>query len=385
MVRSPALSWNLALDGLVVAAAVGSVVGALIRQPEATGVALWSESLTLGLAVLLLLGRRRFPFAAPAVMWVVCASLSFANGALIANSPVVFAAGMGAALLLGNLRSDRLARAGLGLVVVGAAIVVEHQPGHDLATLVFTPLLFVIAWLSGHALRLRSTQTQAAEERAARAERERETATRLAVAQERARIARELHDVVAHALSVMVLQVGVVRRRTPAEQAESREALGNVERAGRAALTEMRRLLDAMRSEDDALELGPQPGLSDLTDLVDEVRSTGLDVRLTVRGEPAALPAVLDLSAYRIVQEGLTNALKHAHAQRVDVDVRIEPEDLSIEVRDDGRGSATNGVDPGYGLVGIRERVSLLGGEMSAGPHPGGYLLQARLPCETTS
>ena len=385
MVRSPALSWNLALDGLVVAAAVGSVAGALIRQPEATGVALWSESLTLGLAVLLLLGRRRFPFAAPAVMWVVCASLSFANGALIANSPVVFAAGMGAALLLGNLRSDRLARAGLGLVVVGAAIVVEHQPGHDLATLVFTPLLFVIAWLSGHALRLRSTQTQAAEERAARAERERETATRLAVAQERARIARELHDVVAHALSVMVLQVGVVRRRTPAEQAESREALGNVERAGRAALTEMRRLLDAMRSEDDALELGPQPGLSDLTDLVDEVRSTGLDVRLTVRGEPAALPAVLDLSAYRIVQEGLTNALKHAHAQRVDVDVRIEPEDLSIEVRDDGRGSATNGVDPGYGLVGIRERVSLLGGEMSAGPHPGGYLLQARLPCEATS
>src|SRR5262249_20577192 len=160
-------------------------------------------------------------------------------------------------------------------------------------------------WLLGFALRERGQQAEDAEERAAEAEREREAAARLAVAEERARIARELHDVVAHAMSVMVLQVGAVRHRLPAELEQARKALSDVERAGRTALTEMRRLLGAMRSDHDELELAPQAGLGSLDSLLDEVRRAGLPVDLHVEGEPYALPAALDLSAYRIVQEGL--------------------------------------------------------------------------------
>ena len=153
----------------------------------------------------------------------------------------------------------------------------------------------------------------------AQAERDREVAARIAVAEERARIARELHDVVAHAVSVMVLQVGAVRHRMPASDTENREALGNVEQAGRAALAEMRHLLDAMRREGDEVELVPQRGLGDLDALVDEVRASGLEVQVKVLGEPTVLPSTLDLSAYRIVQEALTNTLKHARARRADV------------------------------------------------------------------
>jgi signal transduction histidine kinase len=257
---------------------------------------------------------------------------------------------------------------------------------------VFTPLLFAVSWVAGFALRDRTIRTEAAEDRASQAERERESAARLAVAEERTRIARELHDVVAHALSVMVLQVSVVRRRRAADE-ETLEALGNVEQAGRAALVEMRRLLDAMRSEGDPMQLGPQPGLGDLDALLDEVRSTGLDVRLRVHGEQFDLSPVLDLSAYRIVQEGLTNTLKHAHARRADVDLSYRATDLVVEVSDDGRGPGSNGSRSvgngstsgmGHGLVGIRERVNIFGGEMSAGPRTSigqdGFVLRARLP-----
>ena len=158
--------------------------------------------------------------------------------------------------------------------------------------------------------------------RATQAEREREAAARIAVAEERARIARELHDIVAHAVSVMVLQVGVVRHKLPEELAEEADALRGVEQTGRAALAEMRRLLGAMRSEDGEAELSPQPSLERLDALAEEVGRAGLPVRVHVEGEPVRLPRAIDLSAYRIVQEGLTNALKHAHAGHADVTVR---------------------------------------------------------------
>ena len=160
------------------------------------------------------------------------------------------------------------------------------------------------------------------------------------MAEERARIARELHDIVAHAVSVMVLQVGAVRHRLPDSLAEDGEALRGVEQTGRTALAEMRRLLGAMRREGDDLELAPQPGLDGLDALLDEVGRAGLPVRLHVDGEPVPLPRALDLSAYRIVQEGLTNALKHAHASHADVIVRYRPDELRIEVRDDGDGGS---------------------------------------------
>ena len=242
-----------------------------------------------------------------------------------------------AAILLGNLREARKARAGLVVVVACAGTVVYNDPTHSVGSLFFVPVLFAVGWLVGFALRERAEQTEAAEQRAARAERERESAARLAVAEERARIARELHDVVAHAVSVMVLQVGAVRHRMPQEAAD-REALHNVEHAGRTALAEMRRLLGAMRRDDDELDLTPQPGLDMLPGLLEDVRAAGLDVRLVVDGQPRTLPRGLDLSAYRILQEGLTNVLKHAHAQVAYVRVHYDVTQLELEVRDDGRG-----------------------------------------------
>jgi signal transduction histidine kinase len=181
---------------------------------------------------------------------------------------------------------------------------------------------------------------------------------------------------------VMVLQVGAVRHKLPDDLAEDRDALRNVEGAGRSALTEMRRLLAVMRRDGDRPELTPQPGLDRLDSLVAEIDRAGLPVDLHVDGEPFALPPGIDLSAYRIVQEGLTNALKHARASHAEVTVRYAPDEVSIEVRDDGAGAgtATNGAR-GHGLIGIGERVKLYGGEMAAGPaNGGGFRLSTRLP-----
>jgi signal transduction histidine kinase len=287
---------------------------------------------------------------------------------------------MATAFLLGNLRDALKARAGLAVVLVGAATIIYHLPGHSAAEQLFIPLVFGVSWLAGFALRERAEEAEAAEARAAAAERDRDAAARIAVAEERARIARELHDVVAHAVSVMVLQVGAVRHKLPDELEEDSEALRHVEQTGRTALTEMRRLLSAMRRDGDGVELLPQPGLEHVDTLLDEVGRAGLPVRLHVEGERFQLPRALDLSAYRIVQEGLTNALKHSGATRADVTLHYSPDELRIEVRDDGRGtSGTDGV--GHGLVGIRERVKIYRGEMSAGTMPeGGFLLDACLP-----
>jgi len=181
-------------------------------------------------------------------------------------------------------------------------------------------------------------------------------------------------------VSVMVLQVGAVRHKLPDALAEDSDALRNVEQAGRTALAEMRGLLAAMRRDGEEAELTPQPGLDGLDSLLEEIGRAGLPVQLHVDGEPVALPRGIDLSAYRIVQEGLTNALKHARATNADVTVRYRPDELQIEVRDNGHGNSTsNGL--GHGLVGVRERVKIYGGEMSAGTANGsGFILSTRLP-----
>ncbi|HET9859643.1 MAG TPA: sensor histidine kinase [Nocardioidaceae bacterium] len=370
------------IDALIVAVAAASVVGTPLREDaqRPDGALLWLETLGLALVALVLLLRRRWPFAAPAATWLLAALLSFLDGRLVVSQPGIILAGMGAALLLGNVRSDRQARTGLAIVLSAAAIVVYNDPLHSTGDFFFTPVLFVTGWMVGFALRGRAEQTEAAEQRAALAEHEREVAARIAVAEERSRIARELHDVVAHAVSVMVLQVGAVRHRMPDSEAEDREALKNVEEAGRAALAEMRRLLGAMRRDGEQAELQPQPGLGGLDALLSDVRATGLDVRLQVHGEPVDLPPALDLSAYRILQEGLTNALKHSGAQHAQVDVTYGDRDLLVKVTDDGCGHvSSDGL--GHGLVGIRERVKIYGGDMSAGTENGrGFTLSARLP-----
>jgi signal transduction histidine kinase len=371
-----------ALDLLIVLLTIGAMLEVTLRRDSegAPQTTLWFVLPAIAVLVLPLFFRRRYPFAAAAAYWLIAVALSFVDGYLVTFPTSLFLLGMAASFMLGNLRSSVAERIGLVIVYGGAATVVYNVPGHSTAELAFIPLVFVVSWLGGFALRERAQEADAAEARATEAERERDAAARIAVAEERARIARELHDVVAHAVSVMVLQVGAVRRNLPEELDEDAEALKDVEQAGRTALTEMRRLLAAMRREGDGVELAPQPGLDGVESLVEQVGRAGLPVRLHIEGERFPVPGAIDLSAYRIVQEGLTNALKHAHANQADVTVRYRLDELEIEVRDDGRGSAaSDGL--GHGLLGIRERVKIYGGEMSAGPAPeGGYLLSTRLP-----
>jgi signal transduction histidine kinase len=383
------VSWNrhvareywfeLLVGFLAVAGMVELVVGRDV--PGAPTTTLWFALPAIGILVSTLFARRRFPFAAPVAYWLLAAALTFVDGILIAFVGSLGVVGLAAAFMLGNLRDSRKAGIGLAIILASIIIVVVNIPGaQTTGDLIFIPLRFVVAWVAGYALRERAEKAEAAEERAARAEREREAAARVAVAEERARIARELHDIVAHAVSVMVLQVGAVRHKLPASLAEDSEALKAVERAGRTALAEMRRLLAAMRPDGDEAEFVPQPGLDGLDSLLDEVGRAGLPVHLHVDGEPFPLPRAIDLSAYRIVQEGLTNALKHARATAADVTVRYRADELQLEVRDDGRGSATSD-GLGHGLVGIRERVKIYGGEMTAGrATEGGFVLNTRLP-----
>jgi signal transduction histidine kinase len=372
--------FELLIGFLAIAGMLELVVGR--DSPGAPPTTLWIAIPTIAVLVLLLLARRRFPFGAPAAYWLVAAAISFGDGVLLAFVGSLGIVGLASAFLLGNLRSPLEAGAGLIIVVVGIVVVVYNIPGETASDLVFIPLRFVVAWVAGYALRERAEQAEAAEERAAHAEREREAAARIAVAEERARIARELHDIVAHAVSVMVLQVGAVRHKLSDALAEDRDALRGVERAGRTALAEMRRLLAAMRREGDEAELVPQPGLDGLDSLLHEIGRAGLPVELHVDGKPIPLPRGIDLSAYRIVQEGLTNALKHAHASDANVTVRYRPDELEIEVRDNGHGSATSD-GLGHGLIGVRERVKIYGGKMSAGTASnGGFVLSTRLPLD---
>jgi signal transduction histidine kinase len=381
--------WRLlaayGLDLLIVVAALESAIGTALRTDADApdGAMLWFEIAVIAALVLLLLARRKFPFAAPATFWIGCAAASFLDGRLISSQAGIFVVGLGSAVLLGSLRSGVQTRAGLVIVLASSAVIVYNVPTSSPDDFLYTPLIFVVGWVVGYALRDRVRQAEAAEERASRAEREREAAARVAVAEERARMARELHDVVAHALSVMVLQVGAVRRRMPASAADETEALGNVEHMGRAALAEMRRLLGALRGDADEPELTPHPGLDHLEGLADDVRATGLDVRLHVRGDQVALPHALDLSAYRIVQEGLTNAVKHSGAHHVDVTVDYAPTLVRLEVRDDGHGGSARNDGLGHGLIGIGERVKIYGGDMSAfAPATGGFVLRASLPLQ---
>ena len=380
MERLGSLARGYALEILIVLLAVESTVEVAIRHGQEPA---WFAASAIGLVVLALLGRHRFPFAAPAATWLLAASVSFIDGQLVVTTVSAFIAAMIASFLLGNLSDARQARIGLAIVVGGAAIVVYNQPGHPRTELIFIPMLFAITWFAGMALRERAGYAQAAEQRAARAEQERDAAAGVAAAEERARIARELHDTIAHAVSVMVLQAGAVRHKLPEAHAEHKNALRDVEQTGRTALSDMRLLLDAMRdSGDHGSELAPQPGLERLDRLLDEIGRSGLPVQLRVTGNRFPLPGGLNISAYRIVQEGLTNVLKHANAAEAVVSLGYAPDQLSIEIQDNGRGVAPgNGHHPGHGLIGIRERVRLYDGEMTTNtPDGGGFQLRIRLP-----
>ncbi len=218
------------------------------------------------------------------------------------------------------------------------------------------------------------------ERRVRLAERERDLVAREAVVEERARIARELHDAIAHSVSMMVVQAGAERRTLDEPAGTTHEVLETIEQIGRGALNEMRRLVGMLRS-DSVDPLTPQPGLDDLSTLVTQVREAGLPVELRIEGERRPLPVGIELSAYRIVQEALTNALKHGGDAHATVDVRYGADTLELEIVDDGRGSATQVVGGGHGLVGMRERVALYGGRLDAGRRQsGGFGVRVLLP-----
>jgi signal transduction histidine kinase len=231
-----------------------------------------------------------------------------------------------------------------------------------------------VVWYSGRRLRIRS-------ERAAQLEREQAAEARRAVAEERTRIARELHDVVAHRVSLMTVQAGAAKTVAADDPESASQAMHAVEKAGRQALDELRHLLGVLRPEADAEALGPLPGLADVPRLVDQLGAAGLDVSLTIDDGQIDLPARVDLSAYRIVQEALTNALKHAGpGARTQVRLHTDSRGVDIEVLDDGRGG-TILTGSGHGIIGMRERALLLGGRLDAGPRPGGgFQVVAHLP-----
>jgi signal transduction histidine kinase len=376
------LSRRYWFDVLVAALAVVAMLEVALGRgsPGAPRTTLWFSVPAIAILALPVFARRRFPFAGPAAYWLLAGGISAVDPLLIPYAEALFPIGMADAFLLGNLRDVRRAASGLAVVVAGAVTIVWNIPGHSASQLVFVPLEFAISWVAGFAVRERAVQAEAAESRATQAERERDTVARIAVAEERTRIARELHDIVAHAVSVMVLQVGAVRHKLPAALSEDREALMGVEQAGRAALAEMRHLLDAMREDGEGVEFGPQPGLDRLDALLRDVGGAGLPVRLQVDGDPLELPRGIDISAYRIVQEGLTNALKHAHATQAEVALSYASDQLGIEVSDNGHGAA-EGAGRGHGLIGIHERVKLYNGEMTTTTASGGgFTLTARLP-----
>ncbi|TML92681.1 MAG: sensor histidine kinase [Actinobacteria bacterium] len=315
-----------------------------------------------------LLLRRRFP-AAVLVIVVSAASLyTVVTSSHIVPLPTAIAAYTVAAQLE-RRRSLRLTAAS----AAAFALVSLSVGGFGPAIAGLIP--FAAAWVFGDNLGTRRAYTSELEEKADRLEREREVEAARAVAEEQARIARELHDVIAHNLSVMVVQAAAANDVFDARPDRAREALRTIEATGRTALGELRRLLEAVRGD---AEFAPQPGLDALDALVSQVRSSGVDVAVKVEGDPRPLPPALDLSAYRVVQEALTNTLKHAGATHADVSLRYGDDALDVEVRDNGAGIG-NGGGSGQGLIGMRERVVIFGGSLQAGPADGGgYTVAAR-------
>jgi signal transduction histidine kinase len=369
-------------DGLVLAGIGVSIAGATIGQGRLHGPEgpMWLDIVLAPVFAGPLFFRRRFPFGAPVAVGAGVVIASFADPALVPFDFVAFLAGAAAVFLLAQLRDPRQAVAGLAMAVGVEAIVVHNDPRGQLGQLIFVSLIFAIVWVLGFTLGRKFAEADEARERAVRAEHEREERARAAVADERARIARELHDVVGHSVSVMTVQASGVRRLLRPDQEREREALLIVERTGREALAEMRRMVGVLRRPEEAPALAPQPSLEHLDRLVEQAREAGLPVDLRVQGDAVELPAGVDLTAYRLVQEGLTNAIKHARASRAEVLVNYGEGAIEVIVSDDGTGVG-NGDGSGHGLVGMRERVSVYGGELDAGPKPGGgYRLRAKLP-----
>ena len=384
--RAIALSRNPTLqrvgDVLLVAAILLGSVADIYVHPRASG---WGgpQALMLLSALLIsvpLLWRKRYPIAVLVAVFV---------GGLLDVAAVAphqagfepFVAEIVAFYSLGAHETERRSVAAYVVsVLVGLvpAAILNSTPGSVGAVLVWT----FAAWLVGRIIRSWRSRAEALERANLELEQQRELQAEAAVAVERGRIARELHDVIAHNVSMIVVQAGAAARVLEGAQPHVRAALEAIETTGRDTVDEMRRLLGVLRDDGDGVLLSPQPGLADLGQLVANVREAGLPVEVRVEGEPSPLPPALDLTAYRIAQEALTNALKHAGPPaQAEVVLRYDASAVEIEVRDNGAGKGDGG-GTGNGLVGMRERVALWGGRVEAGRTGAGWCVRARLPIE---
>ena len=376
-------TWRRRLDPLLdpfisVAVSVLSLLP-LLRVDDGCGCpppSWWAYALAVAQCAPLAV-RRRFPFAAPLASGLAVMAYAMLD---LPDAPVTYAALVAlytvAAYARRALASGTAVFAALGVVAVYAV----DWPQWDLEDLSTTVLLLSTAWLLGETTRDRHGRALQAEARAEQLDRARAAESEAAVAAERNRIARELHDVVAHHVSMMVVQAeaGPVVVHTDPERAAA--AFDAISGAGKQALAEMRRLLGVLR-EDAAAPLAPQPGVAALPALVAGVREAGLDVRLELAATAAELPPSADLAAYRLVQEALTNCVRHARAGRVVVSVRTDRDRLTVRVDDDGVGGSVRPRDGGHGLLAMRERVQLAGGRLEAGARPGGgWTVAAELP-----
>lgn len=357
------------------AAALALLVTWEIVYTDVDGPALLQVPLGL-LTTLPLALRRRFPL--PVVIVVMAALIVLDRLSQVQEPQSTLLPVLVAVYSAGAYARRPVAIAGVVITLV--ALLVDEP--WDLVVL---GPLSVATWLVGRLVRSWRNQAVELAALAAELERERAETARHAAADERARIARDLHDVVGHNLSLLVLQAGAERLALPADQSDTREALAAIERSGRATLAELRRLVGVLRDDGDGPALHPLPGIAGLGDLADQVRAAGLPVDLHIEGDPLPIPAGLDVSVYRIAQEALTNVVRHAsESTAVTVRLRYGQGDLTLEVLDDGQvpeAAARNG----HGLIGMQERVSLYGGELTAGPSPdGGYAVRTRLPVGST-
>jgi signal transduction histidine kinase len=327
-----------------------------------------------------LLFRKRFPLAAPATSLIALGIAATIDPTGLNNLAAPFFAVLAAACIFGATEDRRVAYAGGAMCIALVAYVSYQFEQTSISDFGWTFMFFGAAWLIGYFLSTRTREREEMRERAERAEHDRELRALAAVTEERARISSELHDIIGHSVSVMTVQASAVRRLLRPEQEREREALLVVEETGRAALGEMRRLVTALREPEEAPALTPQPSLGHIGKLVAQTSEAGLPTELRIEGTASELPAGIDLAAYRLVQEGLTNALKHANATHAEVVVRYANGSVELVVRDDGEGDG-DGETGGHGLAGMRERVSVCGGDLEAGPQPdGGYEVRAWLP-----
>lgn len=355
-----------------------------------TSDAWWSTAFMLTQTLPLTL-RRRYPFVVFAVIGVSAIVYDLLSIPPDPNTAIF-------ALLLAIYSVSAYARRPLALAaaaITGAAFVGLNLPGiadqEDFASLANQILLLGGAWVVGQNTRYRRRQAELLHERAARIEREQLARERMAALEERTRLAREIHDVLAHSVSVIAVQAGAARSVAERRPERAREALGAIEEVSKQTMTELRRTIGALRGPVDDPAMRPAPGLKDLDELVEQVRGTGVDVDASFIGERRELPASVDLSAYRILQEALTNAIKHAGPTTARLQIAYEPGWLELVISDDGPTTrrhpgpdvgGNGSSDGGKGLMGIRERVSILGGSFEAGPKDHGFEVRARLPID---